>query len=272
MTARNDLESAALRGAVTFYASFDTAPKGDFGGGDLRLWTRADDPAEKGKKVHRLGFDESRHAIVRDGVSAGALAFRALSADNAFLYFPAQGKFTPRPGGWGGAVSLWVKADLDRIPEKGPWDPFLLVEKGWNNGAVWNDFAPGAAPRDFRVGLFPALPAGMPLPTLEEGEAIWLRVPAPRFRANTWHHIVQVWDNFDTGQPNAWTACYLDGELLGRIEGRNGTMNWDLAQTRLHVGSGLVGAIDEVAIFNRPLTDDEIHRLQRAPDLLSHMR
>src|SRR5438874_651033 len=37
-------EDGALRQAVTFYASFDEKPAGDFGAGDLRLWTRADDP------------------------------------------------------------------------------------------------------------------------------------------------------------------------------------------------------------------------------------
>jgi hypothetical protein len=262
-------DDAAIRMAVTFHASFDEKPAGDFGAGDLRLWTRADDPAEKGKKLMRAGHDSDRIRVVPGaGISGGALEFRALSPDNAFVFFPARGKLAVKQGGWGGAVSLWVKADVAKVPEKSPWDPFLLVQKGWNNGSVWCDFAPGTPPRELRIGLFPTLAEGKPLPSLEEGEKIWLRAQAPQFKANTWHHLAQVWDNFDTGKADAWTACYLDGQLMGKIEGRDGTMSWDADAVRFHIGSGLIGFMDEVALFGRPLTAVEVMRLQEAPAVL----
>jgi hypothetical protein len=261
-------DDAALRKAVTFYASFDAKAEGDFGQGDLRLWTRADDLSEKDKKVVRLGYDEENIQIAGDrGVSGGAIEFRGRSNDNAFIFFPAAGKLAVRKGGWGGAVSLWVKAEEAKIPEAGPWDPFLLVEKAWNDGAVWCDFAPGAAPRDFRIGLFPAVSGGKTPPTLELGEKIWLRVKAPPLEPNAWHHIAQAWGNFDTGNADAWSACYLDGKLVGKVEGRDGTMAWDLERVRFHIGSGLVGLIDEVALFNRPLTEEEVARLYEEPGL-----
>ncbi|HEV3021165.1 MAG TPA: formylglycine-generating enzyme family protein, partial [Pirellulales bacterium] len=56
-----------LRKAITFYASFDAEPAGDFGQGDLRLGTRADDPAEKSKKILRVGYDESKVRVITDG-------------------------------------------------------------------------------------------------------------------------------------------------------------------------------------------------------------
>ena len=258
-----------LRRAVTFYASFDSEPKADFGKGDLRLWTRADDPAEKGKKIIHQGYDAARIRVVPGGISSGALEIRERTVDNAFILFKAAGNLAVKKGGWGGSISLWVKAELAKISPEGPWDPFLLVEQGWNNGSIWCDFAPGQPPRDLRIGLFPTLPAGKTPPTLEEGEKIWHNVKGPKFQANTWHHIVQVWDNFDTGKPDGWTACYLNGKLQGKIEGRTANMNWNLEQVRLHVGSGLVGLLDEVALFNRTLGEAEIQQLFKTPQLLN---
>jgi hypothetical protein len=266
-------DDAALHKAVTFYASFDAKAEGDFGQGDLRLWTRTDDPSQKDKKVVRLWYDEKCIAIDRDGgVSGGALEFRERAKDNAFVYFLAGGKLAFQKGGWGGAVSLWVKADLEQIPEAGPWDPFLIVEKAWNDGAVWCDFAPGAAPRDLRVGLFPEVSPGKTPPSEHEGERIWLRAKAPPFSANSWHHIAQVWGNFDTGKADAWTACYLDGKLVGKVDGRDGTMAWNLDSVRFHIGSGLVGMIDEVALFGRPLSEDEVARLNEEPGIIKGLK
>lgn len=266
-------DDAALRKAVTFYASFDEKAEGDFGGGDLQLWTRSDDPAENGKKVIRPGYDRSRVGIVKDGgISGGALEIREQPPDNAFIFFKAGGKLPIKKGGWGGAVSLWVKADLSKIPTKGPWDPFLLVQQGWNNGAVWCDFAPGETPRDLRIGLFPTLPEGKIPPTLEEGEKIWLTVKKPAFKPGVWHHLAQTWGNFDSGKADGWTACYLDGKLVGKIAGRDANMTWDAAQVRFHIGSALVGMIDEVALFSRTLSDAEVQRLHAAPDVLQGLK
>lgn len=273
MTSIDSDTNTTLRHAITFYVSFDTSTDADFGDGDRRLWSLADDPAEKGKKVVRLGYDQSVIRVVPNGgISGGALEFRGRAADGAFVFFPAGGKLAVRPGGWGGAVSLWFKADLPKISEAGPWDPFLLVEKGWNDGAVWCDFAPGAAPRDLRIGLFPTIPSPQVPPSLEEGEKILTRVKTPPVTSNAWHHIVQTWDNFDTGRPDAWTACYLDGKLVGRIDGRVGTMTWNLDRVRLHIGSALIGMIDEVAMFNRPLAEDEIMRLNREPGVINGVK
>ena len=49
-------------------------------------------------------------------------------------------------------------------------------------------------------------------------------------------------------------------------------MNWDLDQVRFHLGSALVGMIDEVALYRRPLTEPEIQRLFKTPDLLKNLK
>src|SRR4051812_36000144 len=106
----------ALLKAVTFYASFDTKPEGDYGQGDLSLWTRMDDPADKTKKIIKPGHGEARLRIRPcDGVRGGALEFQALTPNHAFVFFPAKGKLAVREDGWGGAVSLWVNVDVEKV-------------------------------------------------------------------------------------------------------------------------------------------------------------
>ena len=57
-TARAD--EPDIRKAVTFYASFDEAVKGDFGGGDLNAGTRFPHPTEKGQFVFEKGDRRNR--------------------------------------------------------------------------------------------------------------------------------------------------------------------------------------------------------------------
>lgn len=217
-----------------------------------------------------MGYDRDIIRVVKDaGRAGGALHFREYPRGNAFVLFLAGGKLAVRKGGWGGAVSLWVKADLDKVPEKGPWDPILIGGKAWNNGAVWIDFAPGKAPRDLRLGLFAGLPEGQEPADVPEAQQPLVRIKAPPFKANQWHHVVLTWDRFDTGKSDATAAAYLDGQRVAVLEGRDGTMRWsDLDQVRIQFGSALVGYADELTVFRRPLTGPEIERLFREPGLI----
>ena len=66
--------AADLLKGVTFYASFDTAVKGDFGGGELALSTRFNHKTEKGAFVFEKGFPEKAFRIAPGkGISGGAL-------------------------------------------------------------------------------------------------------------------------------------------------------------------------------------------------------
>src|SRR5438552_6582534 len=72
--AADEPDEAAIRKAVTFYASFDEEVKGDFGGGQLTFDTRANHPTEKGKVVVEKGFSDKAFRVAKDkGISGGAL-------------------------------------------------------------------------------------------------------------------------------------------------------------------------------------------------------
>lgn len=258
-----------LRKAVTFYVSFDEKLEGDLGRGDLRLWSYVND-GKKGK-IGRLGYDTKKVSLSPHGKFGGALETKGGLADGAFLYFPVAKKLAipTNGGGWGGAVSLWVKADLEKIGDKSMWDPVQITDKNWNDGSFWCDLADGKSPRDLRLGVFPAVPAvpaGQKAPSEKEAETIWVRAKASPFRSQTWHHIVLTWSNFDSGKPNGQADCYLDGKLLNRASDRQATMNWNPDKTRMMLGLGLIGQLDDIAVFNRPLTQDEITVIHASPN------
>ena len=54
---------------------------------------------------------------------------------------------------------------------------------------------------------------------------------------------------------------YLDGKLQGTIEKWNLTFDWDPARVLLVLGAAYVGHIDDLAVFDRPLTPAEVELL-----------
>src|SRR5262249_37470750 len=108
-----DAEEAALLQAISFYASFDAAPRGDHGGDPL-LWTRYDHPTDKGRHVYEKGYDARLIRIAAGkGVQGGALECAGELPRNGMLYFPARGNLAYKKGGWGGAISVWVQPRSD---------------------------------------------------------------------------------------------------------------------------------------------------------------
>ena len=86
-------------------------------------------------------------------------------------------------------------------------------------GGIWFDFN-DAKPRDLRMGVFPAVPAGQTGIPESDPQAPLIRVPGIGFKNDAWHHVVLTWANFDTGRPDAHAALYIDGKLLGEVKDR----------------------------------------------------
>src|SRR5262249_22879861 len=101
--ARDTAEIKALRQAVTFYASSDETPPGDFGGG-LTLSTRFNHPTAKGQFVFEKGFDAKVFRVARGkGIHGGALECTDVLPRNGRVFFPARGNLAYKKGGWGGS-------------------------------------------------------------------------------------------------------------------------------------------------------------------------
>jgi hypothetical protein len=263
--------AAGLRKAATFYASFDEEVRGNAGGGELTPGTRFNHATQPGQFVFEKGIDRKVFRISKAGVAGGALEATDVLPRNGRIYFPAKGNIAYRPGGWGGAVSMWLNTDPNKLLKTKFCDPIQITQKGAGNGGLWVDFN-DARPRDLRHGAFPAVPeGGKPIPE-DASNAPLVKVKAIDWEAGAWHHVVLTWQNFDTGKPNAVSTLYIDGKQIGQIKDRPLAMDWDLEKTGIYFAVGYIGLLDELAVFGRPLTDDEVRSLHQRPDLLTPLK
>ena len=56
---------------------------------------------------------------------------------------------------------------------------------------------------------------------------------------------------------------------MDAVGDRDIAMRWQLERTGIYVAVNLVGLLDELALFDRPLSPAEIDRLRREPGLLA---
>lgn len=264
--------AADLRKALTFYASFDAEVKGDIGGGVLTAATRHGDPKEPGKYEFREGFDRQVFRIAKDqGIRGGALEAVDVLPNWGRIYFPAKGNLAFASGGWGGAASYWLKIDPNTMLKTPFCDPIQITQRGANNGGIWTDF-PDSKPRDFRLGVFPAVPEGGKGIAESDPDAPLATVKEIFFKRDKWHHVVMNWRNLDTGQPNAVVELFIDGKRMGGLENRELAMRWDIEKAGIYVAVNYVGLLDELALFNRPLTEEEIRTLRDRPGEIAPAR
>ena len=92
------------------------------------------------------------------------------------------------------------------------------------------------------------------------------------FKAGDWHHVVLNWKNFDSGKEDAVSALYIDGKLIGEIKDRAIAMDWDLEKAGIYVAVNYIGLLDELALFNRALTPEEIATLHKQPGVLAGLK
>jgi len=270
-----DLDSD-LRRAVTFYASFDSEPRGDFGGGERTLSTRTNHKTEKGAFVVEKGFPEKAFRIAPGrGIAGGALEAVDVLPDNGRIFFPARGNIAFKKGGWGATLSMWINHDPDTQLKTKFCDPVQITQKGAGNGGLWFDFNDAKPNRNLRMGAFPAVPPGQPsIQESREAFSPMVWVDRPNLKAGDWHHVAIVWRNLDTGRKDGRAALHIDGRLMGEIKDRDYplSMDWDLDKAGIYVAVNYIGMIDEFALFDRPLAPDEIDALRARPGVLSPLR
>ncbi|MBY0524592.1 MAG: LamG domain-containing protein [Gemmataceae bacterium] len=257
---------------VTLYASFDEGVKADVGGGDLTLWTRSNDPKEKGKILYEKGFDEKVFKVAKDkGIAGGCLDATDVLPNNGRIYFPAKGNIAFKKGGWGATLSVWINTDPNKLLKTRFCDPIQITQKGANNGGIWFDFN-DAKPRDMRMGTFPAVADPKTAIKEEDPKAPMVRMKDIGFKSGDWHHIVLAWSNFDSGKKDALATLYMDGKKIGDVKDSEIAMDWDLDKAGIYTAVGYIGLMDELALFNRALTAVEVEALHKKPGLLQALK
>lgn len=265
------LAEDAFRNAVTFYASFDEQVAGDAGGGSLAVSTRSDNPAEKGQYIVRGGYPAMAFRIARDGKHGGCLQAVDVLPDRGRLFFPAKGNLAFKSGNWAGSASFWLKTNPDTMLKTRFCDPLQITHKSAADGALWIDF-PDTKPRDLRLGAFTALGEGEKPVRESDPAAPLIHVRKIGFKEDEWHHMAMTWRNVDSGRPDAEIALWIDGRKGGALTKRDIAMKWDIDKTGIYFAVGLIGRLDELAIFDRVLTPAEIGVLYKNAAALSGLR
>lgn len=249
---------AELKSALAFHASFDDGMDAAFARGDRRIYS-----AESYKDLDQRGpgyWGEAIELAYDAGKVGNALQFNVKNTKALFYSGEKNAAFSP--DGWTGTISFWLSLDPATDLEPGFCDPIQVTDSAYNDSAIWVDFTKDN-PRQFRLGVFGEKEAWDPGGTGGGDNPKFLDrlviVEQPPFGAGKWTHVAISYEGLSAGAGQA--TLYLDGEAQGTSEGIAEPFAWDMSTAAIRLGVNYVGLFDELAIFDRALTAEEIRQV-----------
>lgn len=246
-----------LAKALTFHASFDQGLDADFSRGEKACYF------PKGPKLSPAKPNNDVKLAADAGRFGGA------------LHFPKKGMSRPsyKDGGvlgynaksWNGSVSAWLRLDPDKDLEPGYCDPIQIIGDDNKNGYIFLEWSKDENPRLFRYAIRPLFRIWNP-----KNQA-WHEIPADKkpmvevakapFTRDQWTHVVFTFEGINDAKRPPIGRLYLNGKLQGSIEKWDMTFAWDPAKVLLQLGANYVGTMDDLAVFDRSLTQAEVAAL-----------
>jgi Concanavalin A-like lectin/glucanases superfamily len=140
-----------------------------------------------------------------------------------------------------------------------------IVGDDTKKGFIFLEWSKDENPRIFRYAIRPLFHIWNPT------NVQWADIPASKrpsvdvakapFSRTTWTHVAFTLSNVNNKTAKPGGSLYLNGKLQGRIENWDLTLGWDPASVALVLGAAYVGHIDDLAAFDRALTDAEVEQL-----------
>ena len=253
--------SVTLTEALSFHASFDAGPDADFGAGVRSIYSapsyqESDDPTP--------GIHVPDVAIEPEAGRFGS-ALRFGSRNTQALFYPAKDNVPYSATSMAGTVSFWLSLDPAVDLEPGFCDPIQITDVAYNDSAVWVDFT-SENPRQFRLGVFgdlnvwnaDNLPPGEN-PYFEDRLVVVNDLP---FASGQWTHVVITYSGLNS--PDGGSArLYLNAELQGTSGPITEPYTWDIEKAAIRLGVNYTGLYDDLSIFSRDLSDEEVSALHR---------
>jgi len=247
-----------LRDSLTFFASFDETLEADYSKGDPGLYLA---PSWDQRMNHELFSDQVDNFQIHEGEGRYNDALWIDSRYEPVFFYKGEENMPYEPDGWSGSVSFWLRLDPAEDLHPGYSDPIQITAKSWNDGALFVDFTE-EAPRTFRFAFFADRAVWDP------DEREWDEVPFeerpmvevidPPFSREKWSHITFAFSNFNRDENSGTVQCYLNGEKYGVLSERRQIYSWDPSEVFIWLGYNYRGYFDELSIFNRELTDEEV--------------
>ena len=246
----------SLAGALTFHASFDHGYDADFAKGSVKIYTAPEygklSEAKSGMNSSDVDLAEGK------GVFGGALHFKRKGKQ--VLYYESEDNVAYDPKGWEGTISLWLQLDPETDLEPGYCDPIQITDVAYNDAALWVDFT-NKNPRQFRMGVFGDLEIWNPENIGPDENPVFnqrLVVAKDRpFSNETWTHVLVSFKNLGAASGSK-ADFYINGKLQGTQADIPEPFTWELMRSKIFIGLNYVGFMDEVALFNRSLSAEEV--------------
>jgi hypothetical protein len=252
----------AVSKSLIFHAPFDGGTDARVGV-DRSLYTS--DSLERKSEV--VGNQRTDVAIVSGAGRFGdALRFKDNSPQVIF-FKGANAGFKEKD--WSGTVSFWLKLDPDKDLKPGYCDPIQITDKTWNDAAFFVDFDK-ELPRTFRLGVFSNYkfwnPKDTPWEQIAVADRPMVPVVKPPFSSTEWTHVAYTFENINSSKSMESTATlYLNSQSQGSLKAPL-KFSWDPSKAAIMIGLSYIGDFDELAIFNRALTAEEIANVYQLPD------
>ncbi len=260
----------SLKSSLTLHASFDNGLDAEFAKGNPTL-RHAPSMKERAKAI--AGLPPAGEVMLAGGEGITGNALRFVRKESPVVYFEALRNVAWNATNWSGTVSFWLRLDPETELEPGFTDPIQITPHAWNDAAFFVEFGKDEQPRHFRLGAYADFkvwnPANREWDQIPFEEKPLVGVTRPPFSRDRWTHVAFAWENFNTGRADGVVRLYLNGELQGALSPRVQTFTWEPAQSLVMLGLSYIGLWDELAIFDRALTEVEIRLLKEKPGILN---
>ncbi len=264
---QRDLLHQYLIGHLSFYSSFDHGFDADYAKGDDAIYTSDNAKSEVGHAGIHIADVRVEEGQGRYG---SGLVFNRKTTET--LYYLAKNNINYGQSNLSGSVSFWLSLDPENDLEPGYCDPIQITDAGYNDAAYWVDFS-DKNPRLFRMGVFGDLEVWNPKDISPDDNPAFnnrLIVAQDRpFGNDFWTHIAIVFENLNEKSPGTATF-YVNGKVQGDREITE-PFTWDIEKSKIFLGLNYIGRLDELAVFSKPLTAQEIQAIYQLEEGISSL-
>lgn len=257
--------SSEFENSLTFYVSFDKGTTADFSLGDASIYTANSTYVNSSRVLEEIqvGMNNPDHGIVKgEGKFGDAFEF-SYKKGGKVIFYKSKDNIAYNPTNWSGTISFWLS--VNPSTDLGWYtDPVQITDSNFNDASIWVDFTDDTPP-NFRLGVIGDKNEWtldtLNSPMMVEFEKRLVTVEKPFFSNKEWTHVLITYDSLGTSQSLA--KLYLNGKKKGFISGIDDPFNWELEESNIFLGLGFNGLMDELSIFNKPLTDKQVTELYK---------
>ena len=267
-----DNASNALAKSLSLHASFDSGPDADFARGDRSLWQS---PTIEKRDAATKGLPAGDSATVEPNAGRFGGAMKFAKSKGPIVFFRAEKNFNMPSLNWSGSVLFWLKTDMANELSEGFCDPVQITSKQWDDASFFVEFEKRASGTPFRLGVYSDKsvwnPTNRKFEDIPPSERPLVAVAKPPFEPSKWTHVAFTFERFNSGKPDALAILYLNGEKKGELANRTQTFSWDPSMAAVMLGLSYVGKMDDLGLFDRALTQQEITQVLELKNGLSDL-